>query len=691
MSDVNFVSADVNKALPQNARKQSLSFLTQPRKESLGDVIILPTLVAEGIGRDREVIVRVLLDSGSSSNFIKVGTLRHLEHSAHKHPVTLSIKTLHGVNEQICDVVNFSLKPVRGDPINITAYAVDHIMDIPPFDVNDPGLQKTLNSRKLNEAFPRPAVSVDIIVGMGDLWNIVEGLSEKISSNLSLIKTRFGLVPCGSVNKDVVSLSTNVEILNRNIERMFSYEEMPNDNSASNLTRDEIHAVELMEQNLRFDFKHKRFVTKLLWKGIPDLRNNFESAKQRLNSLIRKIKRNPVLKDLYKSTILEYLRDGILEVVNEDISKARDSQRKDVYYLPHRDVYDPDRSSTKLRIVFDASAKTGTGKSLNDCLLPGPPLQQKVASIELRFRTKRIALIGDCKKMFLQILIEEEERDYLRVLWQDPDDPKAPLMILRFTRLIFGATDSPFQAITGLQRLVKEKLTDPHITPLERKLCTTIKQDTYVDDITTGGDSIREVIEMYEGLKKLLAPAQFTIHKWASNSAGVLKAIPEKERAEFDAETGISKATKNLGIRWDPESDKLMFDTYDKLHETNEDTKRSVASLLASLYDPGGVISPFVLRARQLLKRTCISKLNWTDKLSGSTLDEWHTWVEEIRDLGQLSYPRYVKVDKSTQIHIFGDASGSVGYGFAMYARNYNSKTKRYDVHLLMARSKINP
>ena len=77
------------------------------------------------------------------------------------------------------------------------------------------------------------------------------------------------------------------------------------------------------------------------------------------------------------------------------------SSRVHIYFLPYRAVYDPGRVSTKCRVVMDASAKTAACKTLNDCLLPGPPLlQQQIAEVELRFRWRKVALIGDCKKMF---------------------------------------------------------------------------------------------------------------------------------------------------------------------------------------------------------------------------------------------------------------------------------------------------
>ena len=66
-----------------------------------------------------------------------------------------------------------------------------------------------------------------------------------------------------------------------------------------------------------------------------------------------------------------------------------------------------------------------TGKSLNDCLLLGPPLHQQIAAVELSFRQRKVALIGDCKKMFLQVDVHPDDRPFLRFLWHDPDEVHA--------------------------------------------------------------------------------------------------------------------------------------------------------------------------------------------------------------------------------------------------------------------------
>ena len=125
--------------------------------------------------------------------------------------------------------------------------------------------------------------------------------------------------------------------------------------------------------------------------------------------------------------------------------------------------------------------------------------------------------------------------------------------------------------------------------------------------------------------------------------------------------------------------------------QSNEDTKTSVASLLAKPFDPLGLISPFILIARKILKDTFEEKLGWKEKLTGSLLEEWHKWISLIPDLKEISYPRHVPFRDHSEIHVFGDAAANMGYGVAAYVRTYLPESDRYESNLLYAKSRINP
>ena len=78
-----------------------------------------------------------------------------------------------------------------------------------------------------------------------------------------------------------------------------------------------------------------------------------------------------------------------------------------------------DKSTTKVRVVYDASAKSANSPSLNDCLLKGPKFNQLIFDLLVRFRSYKIALTADLEKTFLMVSIEDADRDVLQLIWID--------------------------------------------------------------------------------------------------------------------------------------------------------------------------------------------------------------------------------------------------------------------------------
>ena len=115
----------------------------------------------------------------------------------------------------------------------------------------------------------------------------------------------------------------------------------------------------------------------------------------------------------YDEIIQQQLDSGIVEIVDEDEPPPGVG---DVTYIPHRAVVRPDKITTKLRVVYDCSAKSG-GTSLNDCLYKGPCLTPLIFDSILRFRLNNVALVADIASAYLQISVAPPQRDLLRFLW----------------------------------------------------------------------------------------------------------------------------------------------------------------------------------------------------------------------------------------------------------------------------------
>ncbi|KAJ8875846.1 hypothetical protein PR048_023748 [Dryococelus australis] len=130
-------------------------------------------------------------------------------------------------------------------------------------------------------------------------------------------------------------------------------------------------------------------------------------------------------------------------------------------------------SSTRLRVVFDVSANTGTGNSLNDLLFIGPVVQDHLLKIVIRFRGHRYALTADIEKLYRQILVLGEQRVLQR---------------------IYGAAFAPFLATETLQKLTEE---DRYSFPVASEI---MNQDFYVEDLMTGADTIEEATRVQQDL-----------------------------------------------------------------------------------------------------------------------------------------------------------------------------------------------
>ena len=158
-----------------------------------------------------------------------------------------------------------------------------------------------------------------------------------------------------------------------------------------------------MVDNIKFN--GERYSVRLPWKaGDGRLPMNYQLCCSRLRGLNRRLDKDPVLAKEYNEVIQEQLREGIIERVTEK------NEPEDVHYLPHNPIIRKTAETTKLRVVFDTSAKERKGEnSLNDCLHVGPSLAPRMFDVLVRFHEHKIVLVGDIKKAFLQIEISPED------------------------------------------------------------------------------------------------------------------------------------------------------------------------------------------------------------------------------------------------------------------------------------------
>ena len=190
--------------------------------------------------------------------------------------------------------------------------------------------------------------------------------------------------------------------------------------------------------------------------------------------------------------------------------------------------------------------------------------------------------------MFLQIPIQEEDRYYLRFLWKHPGAKGEP-EIWCWNSLIFGAADSPLQEIKAIKTLGANCLRELGLIEFDYKVCEILDQNTYEDDLTITADSCDEAFQLYQGVKSLLARANFQVKKWASNSPELLKRLdpdslaPTEVDLHSSEENIVSSNTTTLGVQWDPGRNLIHYLKCSEISCENNNTMVSVASLLGSV------------------------------------------------------------------------------------------------------------
>ena len=213
---------------------------------------------------------------------------------------------------------------------------------------------------------------------------------------------------------------------------------------------------QLCEDNFRQTtiVREKRFSVKLPFKDVQ-LGDSLCQAERRFHSLERRLQGNPELRQRYKAFIDEFLQMDHMEAVpTEEITKPSN----ETFYIPHHCVFKEESTSTKLRVVFDGSAKTSNGHSLNDALMVGATIQDDLLSIITCFRLHPSVLSADIAKMYRQAGLEEPDRDFHRILWRN--DPSEPMQHSRIKRVTYGISSSSFHAIRCLFE-VANRTTNP--------------------------------------------------------------------------------------------------------------------------------------------------------------------------------------------------------------------------------------
>ncbi|XP_055838851.1 uncharacterized protein LOC129906891 [Episyrphus balteatus] len=401
-----------------------------------------------------------------------------------------------------------------------------------------------------------------------------------------------------------------------------------------------------------------------------------------MSSKQKNLMSKPTVKTEYDRVLSEYIELGHMtstppyELWNDGCVQS--------FYMPHHAVLKPHSTTTKLRVVFNASCSSSNGNSLNDLLYPGPVLQSDITLLLLNWRFYRYVFNGDMEKMYRQIGIHPDHAQYQRILFRPNGDQK--VVDYNLNTVTFGVNCAPYLAIRTLHQLSSDVETS---FPLASKI---LKKEFYVDDVLSGAHDILSARKAQTELIEALRSAGFNLRKWAANDSELLNHIPREDLLNKGFLTiEDDSSTKTLGVQWNASTDTFSFSTNPQSLSVVSTTKRDVLSAISRLYDPAGWLAPVVVTAKIIMQQIWKDGTGWKQNLKPLTHQKWKSFISDFSEIEKITIPRWVDYSpwKKMELHGFSDASEKA-YAATIYVR-VRHDSSLVTSHLLWAKSKVAP
>ncbi len=634
---------------------------------------------------DKRIMCHMLLDTGAGVTLLTRRVARFLQLDGEDVHLKLDVAA-GGKFSSMEKKVSFRLLSIYGEALP------DGFVGITTKSVSAPGMALQFDPRDyyylkeepLTMSYPmQEKLQLDVILNSADSLFLVTGLRMPPRGERApmVVYTKLGNALGGwcpfPAEQDQVLSTARVAVVqayDKELLRRFAdMEDMGIEEEDGEYTQEEQRTVDYMRAHTTYDEEKKRYTTRLTWlpHADPDtqLDDNVGRALAVCRSFRRKYESRPELLQAVDEAYKEQLNLGMARIV----PKGEWRLPTTTYTIPSHPVIREESTTHKVRIVQNAScACQSTGKSLNDLLACGPVLIPPLIALILQFRLFKYAVVLDISRMFWNLRIAGEDQRFLRYMWQFLGDTEATM--IESEVLTFGLVSAPFQAVFTIL-LHCEKFA--HLYP---KAVAALRERLYVDDASGLANQRTEVVDLTREIWDLLLLCSMIPHKFQSNDKSILReaGIPEERWASKDE-------ISYLGMSWNTETDEVTFDLSKVLKNPKVHTKRTLASEMASVFDPLGLISPVVCQAKLLFQQSCLLQTDWDDPLEDPVLKDWLKWRSEIAAMPVLRMPRLAaSPDDDKYLALFHDAS-SKAYAVVAYACDKRGG------HIVMSKSKLAP
>ena len=403
-----------------------------------------------------------------------------------------------------------------------------------------------------------------------------------------------------SIVEQPVVKDTGIESMLKNLFSVDSVPETKLSSKYETFSQDDLKFLDIVEKHSRFIDGHYH-VPLPFRKDNISFPNNLPLALKRINSLKKKFESS----SKFHSDYVTFMKNIIDKGYAREVSSVYPDGEN--WYIPHHGVYHS--SKAKLRVVFDCSSSY-KGFCMNKELIQGPDLTNHLLGVLIRFRQEPVAFSADIESMFYQIKIPEHQRRFHQFLgWRDGDYSKPPIFYEMNTHLQ-GSTSSPSCSNFALKQTAFDGKNDFSAVATE-----TLKKNFYVDDLLKSMENIEMATSLITEVSKLCHSGGFQLTKFSSNFPEVLESVPESQR-----KNSTSLSERVLGVEWLFDNDTFHFNTPSKVSSRS---RRGMLSTLNSIYDPLGLISPFILKGRLIFQTVCRLPIGWDDPVPDEYFIQW--------------------------------------------------------------------
>lgn len=628
--------------------------------------VILPTAVVNVNMIDRKVknFARLIFDSCSQPNLVTESLVKRLKIPlcdsnvvigwiakkayTSKHSCSLEISSRFSNN-----TIWFNADVVPFIPYNVP---VDDIRQLHrETNLDEPGECDFLNGK------------VEILIG-AEFYEKVMLDERRFYNDVAIRRTIFGNLMFGRLPDNfrlsIPSPNQCLLTINDQLKKFWELEEIETHNVIED---EELLCLKHFESTYTRD-EEGRFVLRLPFKGnVKKLSKLYPRA---VNALLRLEKNcDPDLKVAVNDFMKKYENLGHMKVKDDRIDK-------DAYFIPYQIVVRPTSTSTKVRVVFNASAKSKDQLSLNDILMKGPQLQPDIMTVMTKFRKHKVAFSADIRMMYRQIRIDDNDCKFQRILWRY--SPNERIRVYELKTLTYGTTPASFAATKCLEVLAREAEKEfPEAS-------NAIANNFYMDDFLTGASDVSSAINLQRQIHDILAKGCFPLCKYVSNSNELLEQLNpdlvlKTKTVDFNADTEVSV----LGIIWLPNSDQFQIRL--NLPEVKTSiTKRSMLSELSKVFDPLGFLAPATICGKLLLQQLWKYQLCWDNEVPEELKFSYLKYRDQLSDITDFyirrRYCSHSMCSNSVQLCGFSDASERA-YSAVIYARCvHKNKVQSYFV-----------